>query len=290
LAGSSVPAAKFISGSLSPLCSSFLALLLALAVLALACARRAGELRRLDGRGMLSIALQSLSGMVAFRLLMLGGLRLTSALHAGIISAAGPLAMAAASAVFLKEGLGGRTVAGIAVSVAGILAMRLLGAGEARGMGGETRGLGLLGDAMVGAAVLCEAAMSIVRKRWPPPVSAPLNAALVTACSAAAFLPLALAECLAGGLPALGPAQAAAVLYYGCGATALAYLLWSSGSAKAPGTLVAQAMAAMPLSALALSALVLGERPGAGEIAGAALCLGGMVIGMGGGRRPALPR
>jgi DME family drug/metabolite transporter len=67
-------------------------------------------------------------------------------------------------------------------------------------------------------------------------------------------------------------------LYLGAVPTALAYVLFARGLRHLPAGEVATLTLAEPLTAAALGAVVLGERPGAAALAGVALVLAGLAV------------
>jgi len=88
------------------------------------------------------------------------------------------------------------------------------------------------------------------------------------------FVPLELAG---RSLPPITPAYAAAVLYLGIGATAIAWSLWYRGYAAAPPAVAAAAFFAQPVVGAVLGVLVLGEVLGPAFLAGAALIAVGVL-------------
>jgi drug/metabolite transporter (DMT)-like permease len=69
------------------------------------------------------------------------------------------------------------------------------------------------------------------------------------------------------------------VIYYGAFATVIAYILWGDGALRIPANKTGIATAALPVSALVLSALVLGEPLRLPHLAGCAAVIAGMIIG-----------
>jgi drug/metabolite transporter, DME family len=94
---------------------------------------------------------------------------------------------------------------------------------------------------------------------------------------------------LVGDLSWLGSAGGVAMaLWLGAIPTALAYLLFARGLRHLPANEVATLTLAEPVTAAALGAIVLGERPGAVAVAGIVLVLAGLAVlatGRGGLRR-----
>jgi len=278
LAGTSVPVGKLLVGGLPPF---------SLALASLACAfvfllpfliadRRAiAETRKRD---IVLICVQALFGMALFRVFMLSGLSLTSGSHAGVITAFGPLVMGAASLIFLRERPTVSTLAGLALGTAGILLLRM---GDTAGGAGASS---LRGDLLVFAAVSCEAAMSLIRKRSGSPLKPLTTSGIIVAASIVFIFPLAIGEWRSCGLPTPSARDLVGILYYGAVATALAYYFWAAGSAKVTGNGIALAMIAMPLTAVAVSILLLGEHPEPFALAGLALGTTGMALGQARGR------
>jgi drug/metabolite transporter (DMT)-like permease len=273
LAGTSVPVGKLLVGGLPPFSLALASLVCAFAFLlpALIADRRA--ISAAKKRDILLVCLQALFGMALFRVFILSGLALTSGSHAGVITAFGPLVMGAASIVLLREKPGPWLLAGLVLGTAGILLLRL------SGLHGDASGASLKGDLLVFGAVSCEAAMSLIRKKSGSPFKPLPTAGIIVAASIVFILPIALGECLIGGIPRPGPRDILGILYYGAVATALAYYFWAAGSEKVSGNTIALAMVAMPITAVAVSVFFLRERPEPLALAGLALAVAGMAAG-----------
>jgi drug/metabolite transporter (DMT)-like permease len=272
-AGSSVVVGKFLSLRLPVLLSVELSLAAALAAILPLQLARLGELGRLRLPDLLSMGLQALFGIAAFRLLMLYGLRLTSAAHAGMITGSAPAVMACLAALLLRERLPGRALAAVVLTAAGLLLLNLPGRPAA---GGRVAG-GLAGDLLVLAAVVCEALLTIFRKSSGGRIGAVTNTTVLVAASFLLLLPLAALELRSFPLSRVDRGSWLAVGYYGAVATVIAYLLWGDGALRIPASRTGIATAAMPVSALALSALFLGERFTAPQLGGAAVVVAGIL-------------
>ena len=99
--------------------------------------------------------------------------------------------------------------------------------------------------------------------------------ATVFSSGAVLLLPL-LALVPAGGL--LSGGGLALAVYLGAVPTALAYILFARGLERIGAGETATLTLAEPVTAAALGFVVLGERPGAAALAGAALVLAGLVL------------
>jgi DME family drug/metabolite transporter len=96
---------------------------------------------------------------------------------------------------------------------------------------------------------------------------------------------------LVGDLDWLGSADGLAMaLWLGAVPTALAYILFARALRFLPASEVATLTLAEPVTAAALGAIVLGERPGAGAVAGIALVIAGLaVLALRGAREDPVP-
>ncbi|MCA3830309.1 MAG: DMT family transporter, partial [Burkholderia sp.] len=136
----------------------------------------------------------------------------------------------------------------------------------------------LAGDALVLAAVACEAVFILLNRRLAAPFP-PL--ALSTAMSGLGFV-LALVpaafewRAVANGWT-IGAVSA--ITYYALVPTVLGYLCWYAGSARTSGTEAALFTAVAPVSAVLFAIALFGETLTGTRIAGIALVVAGMLVG-----------
>jgi len=279
LAGSTVVVGKLLSVRVPVFLSAELSLCAALVSILPAQIFRRRELRLLGPRELGYMCLQAFFGIVLFRVLTLTGLRLTTAAQAGLMTSASPVVMAVVAAVVLRERITARGALGIALIMAGLIAVNALGSGSA------PEGF-LAGNLLVLAATVCEALLTIFRKLSGGRVGSVTNTAVLVAMSAVMLLPFALTDLRGFPLAMMDVREWAAIVYYGAVATVSAYILWGHGALLIPAGMTGMAASVMPVSALALSALVLGERLGALTITGCAAVVAGIIVG-GGKRRTA---
>ncbi|MCA3812220.1 MAG: DMT family transporter, partial [Burkholderia sp.] len=134
------------------------------------------------------------------------------------------------------------------------------------------------GDALVLAAVACEAVFILLNRRLAAPFP-PL--ALSTAMSGLGFV-LALVpaafewRAVANGWT-IGAVSA--ITYYALVPTVLGYLCWYAGSARTSGTEAALFTAVAPVSAVLFAIALFGETLTGTRIAGIALVVAGMLVG-----------
>jgi drug/metabolite transporter (DMT)-like permease len=272
-AGSSVVAGKLLSVRVPVFLSVELSLCAALVAILPAQIVRRKELRLLEAREFLYMFLQALFGILLFRTFMLFGLRFTTALSTGVITSAAPAVMAVLAAVILGERLGRGPALGVGLAVAGLLLINLWGRLQAEGAGS------LVGNLLVLAATVCEAFLTIFRKSSGGRIGSVTNTTVLIAMSALMTLPFALLDLRGFPLARIDVVGWMSVIYYGAVATVIAYILWGHGALRIPAHRTGIATAAMPVSALVLSTLVLREPLGLPHLAGCAAVVAGIVIG-----------
>lgn len=272
--GSTVVAGKLAVHGLPPFLAT--ALRFALATPLLALAMRLGKVPwpRLDARTLGLLAVQAAAGSAGYTAFLLAGLRLTPAADAGVLLGALPAATGALSLLLLRERLRPRNLLAIALATLGVLLTAL------QPGAGTPSARALAGDALVLAAVACEALFLLLNKRLRKPIAPLALATLMSALGLLLALPPALLELASQPAPAWSPTALLAVAWYALGPTALGYWLWYRGAERLSGTQAAPFTALAPPTALLLSALLLGERLHAAQLAGMALVVAAVLVGM----------
>lgn len=165
-----------------------------------------------------------------------------------------------------REPLTARWSVATALAVAGVVVLVAAGSAAHVRPGGVLLALG---------AGLCYAGYTVAAKRLLVAGHAPEAVmARIFGIGALGLLPV-LVLGHAGDLASTG--GVALAVYLGAVPTALAYILFARGLRRLPAGEVVTLTLAEPLTAAALSALLLGERPGMLALAGVALVLGGLV-------------
>ena len=273
LVGSSVVAGKVMVAELPVFLASELRFVLALAILLPLIRWREGGLPRISRRSWLLLGGQSLCGSFLFTVFLLWGLTRTGPSSAGIITATTPACMGIIAWLFLGDRPSRRTGAGIALSVLGVLAINLVRSG-----GGVSGSDPLTGNLLVLGAVVFESLFLLVRKTVPEPLSPLAVSTVISLFGLLWFLPMGLVEAAAMDFGAVSATGWLTVGYYGVFVTVLAYLFWFAGITKVAASTAGVFTAVMPVSALVLSALVLGEPVGWPQLAGCGLVLGGILL------------
>ncbi|WP_165793605.1 DMT family transporter [Hyphococcus luteus] len=255
LFGSATPVSKIVTGAMPVFIGSLLRVGLGALALAPFALPRLGELKTVSRGDIAAMAAIALFGMVGFSAFMLYGMRMISGVGGAVVMAMTPAVTAAAAIVFFGERASRRKLIALALAVGGVLILHVSGAAGEEDGGANA----LLGIAMIFAAVCCEAAYTLLGRK----VSADISPVLVAFVASAASIPLfAVAAAFQwSGFDALAVSAGewAAVAWYGAGTLALGTALWYSGLSRTQGSTAAVFMGLMPVSALVLSYVLLGE-------------------------------
>lgn len=214
---------------------------------------------RLTPRQWSVLAVQAMCGVVVFNAGLWLGMRESGPAAAGVFTSATPALMAVIGVLAFGERVSVRMLAGIGLTVAGVLA--------ARGATGVVWRPGI-GDALLFAAVAGEAVFLLALK-WLPAGLSPLAAAKrITWIGFALVLPLAVAQIAQQGMPRAGAGAWLAVAALGVLVTAGGYVLWFKGVVRARPSQAAVVTGLMPVSAVLSSWLLLGLIPSYGQSLG----------------------
>ncbi|MEN6540433.1 MAG: DMT family transporter [Mizugakiibacter sp.] len=195
---------------------------------------------------------------------------------AAILIALIPAATTALSALWLRERLSARALAGLVVALAGVVVVVLAGGKEVKF------------EPMAALVLVC-VLVTAVYFVWQKPLFARSGTLAVTA---ATFIAGAL-----GALPfglhlpralAVAPAShVAALLWLGIAPTFVGYLTWNVALRRAPASQVASFLYLSPPIALLIGWLWLGERPTALVLVGGAITVAGVALANARRRTPA---
>jgi drug/metabolite transporter (DMT)-like permease len=256
--GSTVVASRFIAAGLPPFTATALRFAIALPIFLLLMRWRGTPTPRPSRRDAALLALQALSGSVGYTVLLISGLRHADAADAGVIAGSLPAISALVAVLLLGERPSRALLAAIAFATLGVAAIHL---GPADG-GRHS----LLGNALVFAAVLCESLFILLNKQLREPVP-PLT---LSACMCGFGLLFTLVPALLERPWASTMDSAAlwAVLYYALVPTIGGFILWYAGAERVTAAEASLFTALVPVSAVALAALCLGEAIALRQIVG----------------------
>lgn len=267
--GSTVVASKVIAGGLPPFTATALRFAMALPVFLLLMGVTRTPWPRPDRRDLALLLCQAGLGSVGYTVLLILGVRWAPAASAGVVAGTLPAVAALVAVLALRERPGRYLIGSIALATAGVLAISWPGEGSA---GDSKSPAAVIGNLLVLGAVVCEAMFILLNKRLRVPVRPLALSTLMTAFGLLLSLVPALFE-RAWERPLPGDALAG-VAYYALVPTVLGFVLWFAGSARLKGAEAALFTALLPVSALMLAALWLGESISLAQVGGAACVLG----------------
>jgi drug/metabolite transporter (DMT)-like permease len=207
----------------------------------------------LTRREHLQLFFMSFFGNFLFSIAMLNGIARTTATAAGVILATLPAVVALLSWLFLRERLGPRVLAAIALAVVGITVLQF-----AR-HGGASAPPSLLGNALMLAAVFCEATYVIFARRLAARRSALRVSALINLWGLVLVAPWGLAQWPQVDFGAAGAGLWALLAFYSIAASLVAVWLWMKGMKHVPASEAGVFTVALPISATLVGVLLLGE-------------------------------
>jgi drug/metabolite transporter (DMT)-like permease len=217
-----------------------------------------------------NLALQAAFGTVLYNVALLAGLRLTTALEAGLILATLPAVVAVGGALWLREKLPPRQWAAVALAAFGMGAL-VIARVAAEGTGSA------LGNLLVFAGVCGEAMYVLLARRIAGRVPVVTASFWMQVFSLLMLLPLCLP--VLGAASALADPQVASLLvFHSLTASVLCLLLWYAGMKRAPAGIAGVFTAFLPASAAAVAVGLLGEPFTAVHAAGFFLLMASLVL------------
>jgi len=198
--------------------------------------------------------LQAFAGNFLFGILLLYGLRLTSATESGIIIGTTSAVIGLISFVFLREKMSWNSSAGIVLATLGVVVINILGSSSQIGEGSNP----ILGNLLVLGAVIGEALWTILGKVVSGRVTPLTIASLTSFFGFLMFLPFVVFEAGSYDFSSVPLAGWIPIVYYGV-STVGAYILWYRGVAKVLSSTAGVLTGILPVSAVLLSYLVLRE-------------------------------
>lgn len=217
--------------------------------------------------------LESFLGNFLFSVFMLFGVSLTSAVSAGIILAALPAVVAVMSWLFLGDRVARTTWVAVACAGAGIALLALRGTGTV-----ADSEHAWLGNLLVFAAVLCEAAYSVIGKKLTGALGPRRITAIINLWGLALTTPLGVWAALRFDFGAPGPAVWAGLVFYALAASIWSVWLWMTGLKVVPASQGGVFTILLPLTAAAVGVVALGERFDAWQAAALALAIAAVLL------------
>lgn len=233
-------------------------------------------------RTRLLLFLESFLGNFLFSICMLFGVRLTTAVAAGVVMSAIPAVVAILSWVFLREHIGRRTMAAIACAALGIGLFSLQknhpATLEAPGETFWGLPLPVWGNLLVFAAVVCEASYVVIGKRLTDGLGPKRISAIINLWGFAMVTPLGLWAAWHFDFGNVSPALWFLLLFYGMAASVWTVWLWMTGLKTIPASRAGVFTVMLPVSAAAIGVLFMGERLSGIQLLAFGIALLGVVL------------
>ncbi len=256
IVGSTIVVSRLISLGESIYCLQAVSFLTAAVILFLSAGweKIEGCLRKTEKRDFLYIFLQTLWGVVLFRVFIIYGVRLTNTVDAGVILSLTPVMTVVLSVIFLNEKLGRKEAASLLLAFTGVLILNLNSGGESSGTV-----MRLAGNSMIFLAVTGESAFVIFSKKVSGELPPLYRSLLVCIFGFIMMMPMAVYE-ISGEKRFLGdPNFWFLAGYTGAVLTAAAYILWFRGIGHVSGTTAGIFNTLIPLSGIILVFIFIGE-------------------------------
>lgn len=208
--------------------------------------------------------LESFLGNFLFSVCMLFGVRLTTAVAAGVVMSAIPAVVAILSWVFLRERIGKRTAAAIACAAVGIGLFSLQKPADATGASSVDTAFGLplpvWGNLLVFAAVVCEASYVVIGKRLTDGLGPKRISAIINLWGLALVTPMGLWAAWHFDFSTVSAPIWGLLLFYGLAASVWTVWLWMTGLKTVPASRAGVFTVMLPVSAATIGVLFMGER------------------------------
>ncbi len=229
------------------------------------------------------VFLESFLGNFLFSIFMLYGVSLTTAVSAGVIMASIPAVVALMSWYFLKERIGARVWAAVACAGLGI-ALLTLSKQELPTQSRQSLSAGLiitnevLGDLLLFAAVLCEAAYAVIGKRLTGALTPKRITALINVWGFALMTPMGLYLAISFDFRALSAGLWWLLLFYALAASVGSVWLWMTGLKTVPAANAGVMTVMLPVSSVMIGVFALGESLSGWQALAFTICLAGVLL------------
>ena len=219
------------------------------------------------------LLLLAFTGVALFQSLVYLGLRTTTAINAVLLNSSAPLFMLLCSWFLERERASPRQVAGMLISLAGIL--MILSRGE----------LGILlelefhaGDAWILLAMPAWGAYSVLLKRRPAELGALAFVFVIAVAGVLLLAPLYAVQAARAAFAWPTLPEVLGVLYIGLAASVIAFICWNRGVAIVGANAAGFTLHLLPAFGTVLAIVFLGEAFGAFHAVGIATILAGVML------------
>ena len=222
----------------------------------------------------LRLILMSLTGITAFNAVLYTGLRYTSAINATLVNATTPVTTTLIAHFLIREEITRRRIVGIALSFIGIAWI------VSRGSLAALFALNFnIGDLIVFCATSLWSFYIVSAKPLMRDLSPFVLTALTTVIGTLFVIPIAALEISLTGADLLHREVIAAILYLGIFPSFLSFFLWNRSIRVFGPSRASLAYNTLPLSAVILAGIFLGESLKLYQVTGGAIIIAGVIIG-----------
>lgn len=227
--------------------------------------------------------LESFLGNFLFSVCMLFGVSMTTAVAAGVVMSSIPAVVAVLSWMFLRERIGWRSAGAIACAALGIGLFSLQKVDPGAAVAADSSGpLGmsraLLGNLLVFAAVVCEAAYVVIGKRLTDGLGPRRISAIINLWGFALVTPMGLWAAWSFDFSAVQLPIWGLLVFYGLAASVWTVWLWMTGLKTVPASQAGVFTVMLPISAAAVGVLVMGERLTSLQLVAFGIALAGLLL------------
>ncbi len=219
--------------------------------------------------------LESFLGNFLFSICMLFGVSMTTAVAAGVVMSSIPAVVAILSWLFLRERIGRRIQAAIACAALGI-GLFSLEKTSSNAPADATRML--MGNLLVFAAVVCEAAYVVIGKRLTEGLSPKRISAIINLWGLALVTPMGLWWAMRFDFGSVPAGSWVLLLFYGLAASVWTVWLWMTGLRRVPASRAGVFTVMLPISAALVGVVFLGERLSSVQLLAFGIALLGLVL------------
>ena len=271
--GGTFIAGRMIAHSVHPVCAAFLRFAIATFFLLLLLVRVEGRIPVPGKKQMLPIVLLGMTGVFAYNILFLTGLKYIQAGRASLIVATNPVFISLLSALFFRERLNWTKGVGICLSVAG--AMIVITNGRIADLGSYRIGTGEL---LIAGCVLSWVAYSLIGKSVMAQLSPLTSVAYSAVVGTILLLPPALYSGIGREIFSYTVKDWADLFYLGFFGTVLGFSWYYQGIERIGPMKASVFINFVPVSAIVLAALILKEQITVSIVLGTILVITGVYL------------
>lgn len=220
--------------------------------------------------------LESFLGNFLFTLCMISGVKLTTAVSAGVIMAAIPAAVALLSWAFLRERVAPRVWGGVACAVLGIGLLSLSHSTPALPTAGADKAW--LGNLLLLGAVFCEACYAVIGKKLTGTLGPRRITSLINLWGFVLTMPFGIWLAWGFDFGAVSAGSWMLLLFYSLAACVWTVWLWMTGLKNVPAAQAGVFTVLLPISAASVGVVVLGEELAGMQVLAFCIALAGVLL------------